>query len=110
MRRTLGTSMLWVEGEMSSSFLPVKIWSVSGHPKEVIGRLNRVCAGSAELSDSSTHVDGDKVDLGVTVLAGLRGGHVDDLAGTAWRSAYAPASSRASSCWKPATAANSAHP
>lgn len=30
-----------------------------------------------------THVNGDKVDLGVTVLAGLRGGHVDDLAGTA---------------------------
>lgn len=31
----------------------------------------------------ATHVNGDKVDLGVTVLAGLRGGHVDDLAGTA---------------------------
>ena len=28
-------------------------------------------------------VDGDKVDLGVTVLAGLGGGHVDDLAGAA---------------------------
>jgi hypothetical protein len=27
-------------------------------------------------------VDGDQMDLGVTVLAGLRGGHVDDLAGT----------------------------
>lgn len=27
-------------------------------------------------------VDGDKVDLGVTVLAGLGGGHFDDLAGT----------------------------
>ena len=27
-------------------------------------------------------VDGDKVDLGVTVLASLGGGHVDDLAGT----------------------------
>ena len=25
-------------------------------------------------------VDGDQVDLGVTVLAGLGGGHVDDLA------------------------------
>lgn len=31
----------------------------------------------------TTHVDGDKVDLGVSVLAGLRGRHVDDLAGTA---------------------------
>lgn len=28
-------------------------------------------------------VDGDQVDLGVTVLAGLGGRHVDDLAGAA---------------------------
>ena len=28
----------------------------------------------------NTHVSSDKVDLGVTVLAGLGGGHVDDLA------------------------------
>jgi len=28
-------------------------------------------------------VNGDKVDLGVTVLASLGGGHFDDLAGTA---------------------------
>lgn len=28
-------------------------------------------------------VNGDQVDLGVTVLAGLGGGHVDNLAGTA---------------------------
>lgn len=28
-------------------------------------------------------IDGDNVDLGVTVLASLRGGHVDDLAGAA---------------------------
>ena len=28
-------------------------------------------------------VNGDKMDLGVTVLAGLRGGHVDNLAGAA---------------------------
>lgn len=27
-----------------------------------------------------THIDGHKMDLGVTVLAGLGGGHVDDLA------------------------------
>ena len=26
-------------------------------------------------------VDGDEMDLGVTVLAGLGGGHIDDLAG-----------------------------
>jgi hypothetical protein len=30
-----------------------------------------------------TYIDGDEMDLGVTVLAGLGGGHVDDLAGTA---------------------------
>ena len=28
-------------------------------------------------------VEGDEMDLGVTVLAGLGGGHVDNLAGTA---------------------------
>lgn len=29
---------------------------------------------------SSEDIDGDQMDLGVTVLASLRGGHVDDLA------------------------------
>ena len=29
-----------------------------------------------------TDIDSDKVDLGVTVLASFRGGHVDDLART----------------------------
>lgn len=32
---------------------------------------------------ASEDIDGDDVDLGVTVLASLRGGHLDDLAGTA---------------------------
>lgn len=32
---------------------------------------------------ASEDVGGDQVDLGVTVLASLRGGHVDDLAGAA---------------------------
>lgn len=32
---------------------------------------------------ASEDIDGDKVDLGVTVLSSLGGGHVDDLAGTA---------------------------
>ena len=27
-----------------------------------------------------THIDADQVDLGMTVLSGLGGGHVDDLA------------------------------
>jgi len=33
---------------------------------------------------ASEDVDGDQVDLGVAVLSGLGGGHVDDLAGTAF--------------------------
>ena len=33
--------------------------------------------------DDCTHVSGDKVDLGVTVLSGLGGGHVNDLARSA---------------------------
>lgn len=32
---------------------------------------------------ASEDVDGDEMDLGVTVLSSLGGGHVDDLAGTA---------------------------
>lgn len=32
---------------------------------------------------ASEDIGGDKMDLGVTVLAGLGGGHVDDLAGAA---------------------------
>lgn len=32
---------------------------------------------------ASEDVDSDEMDLGVTVLAGLRGRHLDDLAGTA---------------------------
>ena len=42
--------MLWVEGQRSSSFLPVE------------------------------NIDSDKMDLGVTVLSGFGGAHLDDLA------------------------------
>lgn len=40
--------------------------------------------GRAEILEflASKDVDGDEVNLGVTVLTGLGGGHVDDLAGT----------------------------
>lgn len=40
--------------------------------------------GGAEILEllASEDIDGDKMDLGVTVLAGLGGRHVDDLAGT----------------------------
>jgi hypothetical protein len=43
-----------------------------------------VVGGGAELFKllGSEDVDGDQMDLGVTVLAGLRGGHLDNLAGT----------------------------
>ena len=44
-----------------------------------------VVGGGAEIFEflAGEDVDGDEMDLGVTVLAGLGGGHVDDLAGTA---------------------------
>jgi hypothetical protein len=43
-----------------------------------------VVGGGAEIFKllRSEDVDGNQMDLGVTVLAGLRGGHLDDLAGT----------------------------
>ena len=48
----------------------------------------KICGNRHPLSSSSaecdqklrTHVDSDKVNLGVTVLARLGGGHFDDLA------------------------------
>jgi hypothetical protein len=44
-----------------------------------------VVGGGREILEllAGEDIDGDKVDLGVTVLASLGGGHVDDLAGTA---------------------------
>ena len=41
-----------------------------------------VVGGRAQLLEllASEDVNGDQVDFGVSVLAGLRGGHVDDLA------------------------------
>ena len=35
------------------------------------------------LTSGKTYIDGDEIDLGVTVLASLGGRHVDDLARTA---------------------------
>ena len=40
------------------------------------------------------YVNGDKVDLGVAVLAGFRGGHFDDLARAAWMERLRPAEHR----------------
>jgi len=33
---------------------------------------------------NTTYVDGDEMDLGMTVFTGLGGRHVDDLARAAW--------------------------
>ena len=38
--------------------------------------------------ETQTYIDANQVDLGVTVLARLGGGHVDDLARAAWRQKY----------------------
>ena len=45
-----------------------------------------VMSGGAEIFKllAGEDVDGDKMDLGVTVLAGLGGAHFNDLAGTAF--------------------------
>jgi hypothetical protein len=82
--------MLWVEGEMSSIFFPVKICLgervADGVARHAKGRLvilvsdDRATCRLCHRRSAPTHVNGDKVDLGVTVLARLGGGHVDDLA------------------------------
>jgi hypothetical protein len=43
-----------------------------------------IVSGRAELLQLlvGENIDGDEMDLGVTVLAGLRGAHLNDLAGT----------------------------
>jgi hypothetical protein len=56
---------------------PYKLELAAGDVRDVHvvggrGQLLKLLAGE--------DVDGDQVDLGVTVLAGLGGGHVDDLA------------------------------
>ena len=66
------------EGEISSSFLPVKIYFVS-----LPIPLTEHTATSSEghnVTIKHTYVLGDKVDLGVTVLSSLGGGHVDNFA------------------------------
>ena len=52
--------------------MPVKIWD------------GGQSIGSAWAWKLETYIDADQVDLGVTVLARLGGGHVNDLAGTTW--------------------------
>jgi hypothetical protein len=66
---TLGTSMLWVEGQICAA-----VRARSKHAK-----------GKAHIFElfGGEDVGGDQVDLGVTVLARLGGRHVDDLSGAA---------------------------
>ena len=54
-------------------------------------------------ASKETYVDRDKMNLGVSVLASLRGGHLDDLAGTAYKRPQ-------SALMFPPTPSNLAHP
>ena len=74
-RATLGTSMLWVEGERSSIFFPVKIWK--SRMKSKIKSVLKI--DPITNTQDETHINGNQVDLSVSVLSGLRGRHVDDL-------------------------------
>jgi hypothetical protein len=68
---TLGTSTLWVEGESSSYLREVKICVSS--PSVPRTRYDSPAV-------DGTHVGGDQVNLGVSVLSSLGGRHVNDLA------------------------------
>jgi hypothetical protein len=83
--------MLWVEGEISSNFLPVKIYShgdrrttterrhgpnKSNNEMEKVNMSTSICMPDFAQRISKTHVDGSQVDLGVTVLSGLGGRHL----------------------------------
>ena len=64
LRFTFGTSMLWVEGQISSSFLPAMC----------LLRFNLNFYNTCE------YIKGDKVNFRVPVFAGLWGGHLNNLA------------------------------
>lgn len=78
MRLTLGTSILWVEGEISSNFFPVKICGNIHHTGST------TCpSGIGETKQNETNIDSNQMDFSMSVLSGLGSRHVDDLAGTA---------------------------
>ena len=64
LRFTFGTSMLWVEGQISSSFLPAMC----------LLRFNLNFYNTCE------YIKGDKVNFRVPVFASLWGGHLNNLA------------------------------
>ena len=72
--------MLWVEGEISSSFLPVKICD---HRRGRSSTIVRWGGWRSPAPAAFTHIDGDEVNFCVTMLARLGGGHVNNLAGPA---------------------------
>lgn len=69
-RVTLGTSTLWVEGESSSYLRPVKICAFECERQRPAAWWD---------TKEGTHVGGDQVNLGVSVLSSLGGRHVNDL-------------------------------
>ena len=60
--------MLWVDGQISSSFFPRK-WLINQEP------------GDPVVLVTCENIESDKMDFGVAVLSGLGGGHLNDLAG-----------------------------
>lgn len=77
--------MLWVEGQMSS----YNAQKFSNDALSQQHRTNQFFSGKDlkeitiihyTLNSTLTHVDGDKVDLGVAMLTRFRGGHVNDFA------------------------------
>ena len=60
--------MLWVDGQISSSFFPRK-WLINQEPRD------------ADVLVTCENIESNKMDFGVSVLSGLGGGHLNDLAG-----------------------------
>ena len=61
--------MLWVDGQISSSFFPVK--SIA------------MCTSLIDMKVTCENIESNQVDFGVAVLSGLGGGHLNNLAGAA---------------------------
>ena len=79
--------MLCVEGQISSCSTNIQQLNKFGSSaanyqffasEDLIGRKKYIMRDK-----TFTHIDGDEMDFGVTMLPGFRGGHVHDLAGTA---------------------------
>lgn len=85
-RVTLGTSMLWVYLSVLRQTRTLRHVSTYGR-RDILELLAGedlypVSLAPYHLRPRVTHISGDQVDLGVTVLSSLGGRHVDDLAGS----------------------------